>query len=468
MSICVESATSRSEAPARLREEAAARGASLPRSIGEFHRDGAQRLTHYLQSACGGLAVGLGFAIPISTTLTEVLTAALCACWLLSGRYGAKYRAIRGNPVLLFSLAMFAVFAFGVIHSTAPLGEALSGLLRYRKLLYIPILATVFAHQRARQNGVRAFQLAMLVTLAASFLMWVGWVETKWGSPDDCAVFKNHINQNVLMAFFIGLLAVTLPSRGAGRWWWAAIIALAVFNVLFMVQGRTGYLILFGILALLMYQWSGLRGLAAGVVVAAAAGMAAYGASANFRHRVDLAAAEAADYFRDGRDTPDSSIGERLLFYRIALHVIGRDPLRGGGTGSFRVERERFTEGREFFAAPNPHSGYLSIAVQTGLVGLGVFLAWVLVQWRLAARLPGAWSPLAQVMIVTFVVGSLFNSFLSTTTEAHLFAYFTAMCFGAFPCPDSARPRHESHDRGAADGSQALQDTLRIDTPTAA
>ena len=419
----------------------------------------AGRWSDALEAACGGLAVALGFSIPISTTLTEILMATLVVVWALSGRFGARWRFVRGNPVLWLAVAMFGLLALATTYSTAPPREALDGLFSYRKLLYIPILATVFVRPRARLNGLRAFQVAMLLTLGASFLMWAGLVDTKWGDAADCAAFKNHINQNVLMAFLVGLCAVLARSNPARRWWYAALAAAAGFDVLFLVHGRTGYLILFTVIALVMYQCAGRRGLALGAIAVAIMAAGAYGLSSNFQQRVDTAFREAVDFYRAGRDSPDSSIGERLLFYRISLRVVQREPLLGAGTGSFRVERERYAPGRSTPAAPNPHSSYLHIATQTGLFGLVLMLVWLGVQWRLSWRLPAPYAALAQLTVAAFAVGSLFNSLLSTTTESHFFAYFTAMCFATLAAP--------GEPSAAVPFDAATSDTQRADGPTA-
>lgn len=418
----------------------------------------AGRWSDALEAACGGLAVALGLAIPLSTTLTEILMATLVVLWVLSGRFGARYRTVRANPVLWLAVAMFALFAVATTYSTAPPREALEGLFSYRKLLYLPILATIFVRPRARLNGLRAFQLAMILTLGVSFLMWAGLVDTKWGDATDCAAFKNHINQNVLMAFFAGLSVVCARANPAWRWWYAALAAAAAFDVLFLVHGRTGYAILFTLVALLMYQRAGCRGLAMGAAVVAVMAVGAYATSSNFRQRVDTAFREAVDFYRAGRDSPDSSIGERLLFHRISLRVIQREPLLGAGTGSFRVERDRYAPGRWTPAAPNPHSSYLHVAAQTGACGLGLLLVWLAVQWRLSRRLPEPYAAIAQLVVASFAVGSLFNSLLSTTTESHFHVYFTAMCFATLA------PAGDSSSAGTA--AAATSDTRRADEPT--
>jgi O-antigen ligase len=391
------------------------------------------RVRGFFRTGSRWITVAVGFALPLSTSATELLIVVLVVFWLLSGQLRAKAAWIAGNRVVWLALAMFGLFAVGVSYSLAPRPIALDTLFHYRKLLCIPIFATVFVDPPTRRRAIIAFEIAMLVTLAASFLMWWGLIDTKWGNPGDCAVFKNHINQNVLMAFLVAVLAWQMAARPKRRWLLGILLALAVFNILFMVDGRTGYLILFALVALWMLRRYGVRGAALAAVAVAVLGGGAYVAAENFRERTDLAVREVADYFRAGRDTPDSSMGERLLFYKVSAEVILQRPLLGAGTGSFGTELLRFDPDRLERLGAHPHCGYFSIGVQTGLLGLSLFFFWLYTQWRDSRRLSPELIPLAQALIVTFVAGSLFNSFLSTTTEAHLYGYFLALCFSTLP-----------------------------------
>jgi O-antigen ligase len=374
-------------------------------------------------------AVALGFTIPISTSATEVVLVLLLVCWLCSGDYAARLRAIGRNKVAVLSLAMFGVYAIGVSYSSAPLLEAADALWKYRKLAYLAIPLTVFADARTRTHALRAFMLAMLVTLAASFLVSWGLLASKWGDPSDCAAFKNHIAQNTLMAFFVAMLANRILLGGRFRWLYLGVMLVAAYNVLFMVAGRTGYLILFALLCLLMYRRKGFRGLAWAAILLGFLVAVGYNTSDGLRHRVNLAMQETADYYCWGYDALDSSIGRRLAFYTASARIVVQHPLLGTGTGSFAVEFQKVPGNEDKPPAASPHSEYFSVLVQTGLLGLGLFLCWLYAQWSYSRRLPPELSGLAQALVVMLVVGGLFNTFLSSTAEGWFYCYFAAICY---------------------------------------
>ena len=89
----------------------------------------------------------------------------------------------------------------------------------------------------------------MLVTLVLSWLLWLGVVPgNDWikGTPLDPAVFKAHITHNVFMAFAAFLLAQAAleAKRPRVRIALGSLCAVAVANVLLMVPGRTGIVVL--------------------------------------------------------------------------------------------------------------------------------------------------------------------------------------------------------------------------------
>ena len=119
----------------------------------------------------------------------------------------------------------------------------------------------------------------------------------------------------------------------------------------------------------------------------------------------------------------------------------------GTGTGSFATEFSKLPENLDDPTSTTPHSGYFSVLVQTGALGLGLFLFWLYTQWTACRRLPPEMIPLAQALVVTFVVGNLVNSLLSSTTEGWLYCYFAAICFAGIaqttPGHDEAEPSQE-------------------------
>ncbi|MDA1016569.1 MAG: O-antigen ligase family protein [Planctomycetota bacterium] len=406
------------------------------------------RLQQHAVRTGSHFVVALAFAIPLSTSVVDALVLLIAICWLVGGQFAATLAVIRDNRIVQVALLLFGVYAVGVTYSTAPLDEALGMLGKYRKLLMIPVLIPFLSRRSIRRSAIRSFQAAMIVTLAASTLMWFGVLESKYayGFEDNCAFFKNHITQNILMAFLIFTLAHDLNLRipatdilayprrlwingTAGRLCVVGLIAACTYNLLFMVHGRSGYVVLAALACLFLYQHFGSRGLIASTVSVCVLAIVGYSVSNRLQQRVDLAIQQARSFSERGTAGEESSIGRRLTFYRASLQVLTESPLIGAGTGSFETELARI-EGPQNVASKNPHSEYFHAGVQAGAIGIAMYVLFLVLQWRSCSRVPGDTANIAAGIVVLMAVGSVMNSLLLDTTEGHMFCLLTAASFG--------------------------------------
>ena len=413
--------------------------APSPRSIS----DGAAKAARYL-------AIAVGFALPISTAADNVLLALLLACWLASGHWEEKYATIRGKPVALAILSLFALLLLGLTWSQGPLHDAMLYLRKYTNLLLMPILVTIFTDSNDRRRGLLAFAAAMTLTLLLSIAFAVGVLPHGGGitggtpdhpdrglltaEPGNPTVFKHHITQNILMAFgclLFAQLASTAKSRRL-RWFWAILAGLAAFDVLFLVQGRTGYIVLAALVGLVLLERFRWKGLAAAVVIVALGFASAYEFSDSFRSRISRVESEAEQWQPDvGANT---SVGIRLEFYRNTLSIIERHPVLGVGTGGFREAYAQRVQGTAMTPTYNPHNQYLLVTAQLGLAGLALLLFIFVQQWRCASRLPEqTYRTLARGLVLTFVIASLFSSPLIDHAESVFFAWLSGLLFAALP-----------------------------------
>lgn len=377
--------------------------------------------------ASRAMAVATGFVIPISTNLTNIFLFLVLLFWIASGDYREKYIAIRTNPIALLSLGFFLLFVIGLSYSEVPIMEMEEGLGKYRKWLYVALLMPLFTDVRWQRAGMYAFLAAMFVTLVASYLGAFGVIELYKNIPGGYEVFKSRITQNFLMAFAIYLFAIEAIRNRKLRWVYVSVILLALYNMLFLVYGRTGYLILASLIGLLMYQQFKWRGLGYAILLVLALGTLAYSVSDGLRQRIDEFPSDLQDYMA-GRDKK-TPVGYRLDFYKNSIILISRHPIFGTGTGSFKSQYRELAIEERTFSSANPHNEYMNIAVQLGLVGLALFLYLLYTQWRLSGKLGPDFSRQAQGLIIAFAVGSLFNSLLLDFTEGHFYVYFTALFY---------------------------------------
>lgn len=403
---------------------------------------GLSRIASGAASGLRYLAIAIGFTLPISTALDNVLLALLLVCWLASGRWGAKYATSRANPVALASLALFTLLVLGLAWSQGPLQDGLLYLKKYSSLLLIPILVTVFTDAQDRRHGLLAFAAAIALTLLLSLALAAGALPSGGvitGVPGNPTVFKRHITHNVFMAY--GCLLFVQFAHGAKsrnlRLFWAALAGLAAFDVLFLVQGRTGYLVLAALVVLLLLERLRWRGLAAAAVVVLVGFAGAYEFSDTFRSRISQVESE-AEQWRPGVAT-QTSVGYRLEFSRNTLGIIEQHPWLGVGTGGFAHAYAERVQGTAMQPTYNPHNQYLLITAQLGVVGLALLLLVFVQQWRCAARLPKrTYSTLARGLVLTYIVFGMFSSPLIDHAESLLFAWLSGLLFATMRPADLA------------------------------
>ncbi len=325
--------------------------------------------------------VGLAFSMPISTALANVFLALTVLCWLLGGQYRSKLRTMVGNPIMLPALLLFAWLALSLAWAEGPASDQGEFLRKYGDLVLIGAFLWFTLDPRVRTRALGAFAAAMLLTLALSYAAAAGLLpDMRWlrAAPGNAVVFKLHITHSILMA--LAALLFGLYARNATRpavcVAWAIASGLAVFNVLFMVQGRSGYLMLAALLVLvLIARWRWRGGLAALLVVLA---------------------------------------GSAVVYQASGFPWAYREKVAGSG----RV------------ATANPHNEMLLLAVQGGLPAVALFLFLMTRLLACATRLPTPRERLmAAALTIWLFIGGLPNALLIDHTESLVFAVLSAVLF---------------------------------------
>ena len=366
------------------------------------------------------LAILIGFSIPISTALTNILCPLAFIYILAEGQYKQKFTTLRNHPIALMALLIFALILGGLFYTPVSWLDAGLMLDKYREFLYIPLFILIF--RDGQKLGLYAFLSAMGVTLFLSYLLAItGWDIGK-GTPENPFIFKNHITQGTLIALAAYFVAVQFWQEKSWRWLRGIVILLAAYNVVFMSEGRTGYLVLFCLILLFCYQIYRFRGLLLGGIFLVMFSTLVYNYSDILRHRVSEISENMQEYQQGNTNT---SIGKRIEFYQNSLRLVREEPLLGGGTGSFSYQYKWLAAQQAIDSTTNPHNEYLMIAVQWGLLGVGLFVGLLYLMWQMTNYL----STMAKGLVVTIAVGCLVNSLWLDSTEGHLFAYLIGVFY---------------------------------------
>lgn len=377
-------------------------------------------------------AIVLGFSVPISVALDNVLLAVIAVCWLAAGAWRETWRLARDNAVALAALALFALLVLGSIYGERGPGGAAAYLRKYLDLLFIPVFAFLFRDAVLRRRALHALAASLGLVLAISYLIAAGMPAAKplLGSPANPVAFKLYLTHGILMAyaaFLFAELACAGASRASRLLWGAAALA-AVVNVLFMTQGRTGYVLLVVLALYFGYGQGRWRGLAISAVSVAAVVTLLALLPGPFQQRLGLDTGKEG-VSRAGESARVSN-AQRLEMYRTSLEIIRKSPLMGTGTGGFPKAYAERGSGNLIPDSRNPHNEYLLFTVHLGLPGLTALLCLFWMHWRLAPRLASPLEcQLARGLVLAIATGCLFNSLLLDHTEGLLYAWLTGVLF---------------------------------------
>jgi O-antigen ligase len=396
------------------------------------------------------LAIVTLWIVPISTAGVNMGSGLILLCAALSPEVWANYNKLwRRTQSFVIAILIFFALGASLLYTSTNYSDAFNFLLKYRKLLLLPVLFLLFHDNREPRYAsiaIWGLVVTLTVTMFLTYSNYFGWTAFGPMHGNDPVskpwVFKDHISGGLMMAFLFSL-ALTLAQASEGafvRILLYSIGFLALLNVLFVLEGRTGqvvaiiYLIAHTGLNLAEAKWrnSNTRRIAA---LAGAIGCAClvFFSVTSKESRLSHIGQEISQFELKNQDT---SVGVRLEFYRRSIDLIINKPIFGYGVGSVQTEFERLaknsTGGRAAIAS-NPHNEFFLMGVQLGLTGVGLFVWLLILVGRECSQLANPARSAIYAFLFAFTLGSAANSFLVNFTEGNLFIFLTGILLYSAP-----------------------------------
>jgi len=334
----------------------------------------------------------------------------------------ARLQAVLREPLPRAALVLLAVMAVATLWSNAPWSARFSHWWSWRTLLAIPLCMAVFDR---REWKVRLVLAAVPVALLGSAAAWATWaLDYKvFAIHPAGTVLRNGVTQGLAFAVCAYLAVVVgLTERWLDRRLRLALLAAAgllVINLLFVTAGRSAQVGL--VIMALVTALALLRGRARVAVLVALPVTLVLGV---------LIAPMAKERFARGwHELTDeanlqgvTSVGMRAVTWRISARMIEERPLLGYGTGGFASEyaprAKQSQTGWRATAVEDPHSQYLSIQLQAGVIGTLAFAWFLLAAARQRAPLP--YRVCAVALLASWAATSLVSSHFETFNEGHM------------------------------------------------
>jgi O-antigen ligase len=124
-----------------------------------------------------------------------------------------------------------------------------------------------------------------------------------------------------------------------------------------------------------------------------------------------------------------TNFGSRRVFYQNSVEVLEHHWILGVGTGGFtqaygdHVSKKYEASDWRAVHTTDPHNQYLSVAIQQGVVGVVLFLGWIIAIVR-ERESRSDYHRLAIAILAGWCVTSLFSSHFRTFAEGHLLTTF--------------------------------------------
>jgi O-antigen ligase len=381
----------------------------------------------------------------LSLPLTNLFVGLALIFWLISGAKSGQIQAGQTwavdlkNPAVSGALMLMAWMLLSLLWSHTSLQNTFVGVWKYRKLLYVPLMVALFADAAWRDRAIKAWLAAAIVLMLYSLIRLL---------PDPIGDGQMGVHPALPLSTYsyISLGFVLIPAMTMGLVWMqraqsvtekslgALVALLIVAFVVLAQQGRTTYvtltaLVIFFVLSQLKskQKWLAMGAL---LIVAASVGLF----STKVQNRVNEVI---ADSRVESTTETISSSGLRIGFWRTTADIVKHNPVLGTGMGTWADEYRKYVVSTPNTPkisplGGNPHQEYLLMASQLGLVGLALFIAWIVRSIFASKQLPMNDRIAAQSLLIAFIVNCFFNSTLFDSATGHFYCIGLGILFAGY------------------------------------
>jgi O-antigen ligase len=381
-------------------------------------------------------AVATAAMLPVSTSGQAIALSIFVVLAILTVRR-EQWLATIVTPAAAIPVGLYALIVIGMLWSPTPFAPG-GGVGHYAKLLLIPVaMACAFTPRQGLQIGY-GFLAGSLVVLVFSFLSFFVILPRPFSHATGGVPLKDNAVQSgcfALCAFGLALGGVSVWVGGNRRRAVAMMILALVFlaDIFMIFISKTGILMTAALVGLFVVQAEGWKRsllIAAPIVLIAA--VALWTSPPAQRRLAEIATDIHAVDSGKGSSEATLSTASRLDFWSKAVEFIEQAPVFGHGTGSTKslyqsLEATRPSPYGE--AVPDPHNQFFAIAIQVGLVGGAILLAMWAVHFSMFVGSSFACA-MGQAVVIQNLIGSLFNSHLSTVTQGMLYCLAVGLLGG--------------------------------------
>lgn len=340
----------------------------------------------------------------------------------------------QNNSTFLVGIVV-AWFGLSTMWTSASTSYALHAWLKHSKLLIIPLVVVVLTHSKTTRLAIQSFVGAQGIVITLSWLMFLGIPIPTFSPYTDVGpvVFStSYIDQAAMFAVASAMAWHLRHQNLWPKWVSYAMPIFALCNILFLLPGRTGYVMVM-VLIIQAISWlipKGRRKYSLVVIpmtLLTAFLLVPSQSRVGFERIVDE-----VNLYVEKADL-STSAGWRLNAWSTSLQAIASRPVQGYGVGSFvpAVKPFQVGNGQAIIGeslSSNPHQEFLLWGIELGVGGTLLLLILLLEICRsINAQLTDIRQATTAVVMVV-LVACLFNSALFDDLVGDFLCFSLGLC----------------------------------------
>jgi O-antigen ligase len=369
----------------------------------------------------------LCFVLPMRVSYVYILSFILLIILIAEGNLGNKIKTAFQSKLCRAFFAYYCVFIIGMLWTS----NAAAGwqMVDRQTPFLLFLLYWSCIEPKFREHYLIAFIAgATLCALLAhyNFLQLNYFPEWPRGirvlkSAGDTAPFVDRIMYAPILALAIYFSAwYIVTSRNAVFRMVAAVVTGILLSNLLFSGGRAGIVMFAALLISLVFEKVKVRSKAIVICFALCivAFYSAYKFADHFAERIN----EGVSDIKNFDENPNTSVGQRLVYWTTSFRLFSNHPLLGVGSGDFQNEYA-LIKPKRWEATPdsfNPHNQFLMTAATTGLLGLTFLM--LIFYYAIKSQADKR----TLTLLIGFAVVCLFESYLWRSNTSLTFAVMLA------------------------------------------
>lgn len=353
----------------------------------------------------------LGLSLCTSTALMSTSYAAVAALALFRGNFLYHFKLALKNKYVVGGLLVYLVFLIAMLWTNATWHDSSKMLLRLIAYLLLPLFVMSFSVNNSAKLLIRGFLIGAIIICILSILSAIFNHHILFGIYDHTwVIFHGHILHNAFLAVAASFYLLAIMDSGLNqktRIWYLIAYILCFIDIMFVVNGRTGQLMLLAMSGFIFVYRFKLKGIL--ILVGASVIIAP------LLYFSPMVQKGIKDYQSDNQkyahgDTL-TSVGLRYEFHQKSIELIKRSPIIGYGTGSFTSTYKNYTNFSGARATTNPHCDWLWFGVETGALGIAVYTLFLILTLINIRRLSKGYKCIGYTLLLGYLLAGIQNSF---------------------------------------------------------